>query len=164
MYKRLDDKYIKPCLLRENHVRDPKIIETYENLTERDALEFMKRNPTQFVESMSEIKGNGNQIAPNKMNDENFDEGDVVEGDQENNNYHQSQRDLDDSNIHHMLSENLFMPRNRVSNLYVHTAVSPCLVRLFEYQSAVLISVNFLFKSHYSSPTVLHNIQVYLNF
>ena len=38
MYKRLDDKYIKPCLLRENHVRDPKIIETYENLTERDAL------------------------------------------------------------------------------------------------------------------------------
>ena len=124
----------------------------------------MKRNPTQFVESMSEIKGNGNQIAPNKMNDENFDEGDVVEGDQENNNYHQSQRDLDDSNIHHMLSENLFMPRNRVSNLYVHTAVSPCLVRLFEYQSAVLISVNFLFKSHYSSPTVLHNIQVYLNF
>ena len=133
MYKRLDDKYIKPCLLRENHVRDPKIIETYENLTERDALEFMKRNPTQFVESMSEIKGNGNQIAPNKINDENFDEGDVVEGDQENNNYHQSQRDLDDSNIHHMLSENLFMPRNRVSNLYVHTTVSPCLVRLFEY-------------------------------
>ena len=94
----------------------------------------MKRNPTQFVESMSEIKGNGNQIAPNKINDENFDEGDVVEGDQENNNYHQSQRDLDDSNIHHMLSENLFMPRNRVSNLYVHsTTVSPYLVRLFEY-------------------------------
>ena len=93
--------------------------------------EFMKRNPTQFVESMSEIKGNGNQIAPNKINDENFDEGDVVEGDQENNNYHQSQRDLDDSNIHHMLSENLFMPRNRVSNLYVHTTVSPCFSEAF---------------------------------
>ena len=50
MYKRIDQKYIKPCLLRENHFKDPKIIETFENLTNKDALEFMKRNPTQFVE------------------------------------------------------------------------------------------------------------------
>ena len=49
MYKRFDQKYIKPCLLRENHFRDPKIIETYENLTNKDAIEFMKRNPTQFA-------------------------------------------------------------------------------------------------------------------
>lgn len=49
MYKRMDQKYIKPCLLRENHFRDPKIIETYENLTNKDAIEFMKRNPTQFT-------------------------------------------------------------------------------------------------------------------
>ena len=51
MYKRLDDKYIKPCLLRENHVRDPKIIETYENLTERDALGKKERRP-KIVESV----------------------------------------------------------------------------------------------------------------
>ena len=51
MYKRLDDKYIKPCLLRENHVRDPKIIETYENLTERDALGKKERSP-KIVESV----------------------------------------------------------------------------------------------------------------
>ncbi len=50
MYKRLDDKYIKPCLLRDNHYKDPKIIETYENLAEREALEFMRKNPTQFAE------------------------------------------------------------------------------------------------------------------
>lgn len=49
MYKRIDQKYIKPCILRENYFRDPKIIETYENLTNKDALEFMKRNPTQFA-------------------------------------------------------------------------------------------------------------------
>ena len=29
--------------------------------------------------------------------------------------YNLNQRDLDDTNIHHVLSENLFMPRNRVS-------------------------------------------------
>ena len=43
------DKYIKPCLLRENHFRDPKIIETYENLTNKDAIEFTKKNPGQFT-------------------------------------------------------------------------------------------------------------------
>merc|ERR1719232_538862 len=31
MYKRLDDRYIKPWMLRENHsIKDPKIIETYQ--------------------------------------------------------------------------------------------------------------------------------------
>ena len=49
MYKYLDTKYIKPCLLRDNQYRDPKIIETFENLTNKDAVEFMKRNPTQFA-------------------------------------------------------------------------------------------------------------------
>ena len=49
MYKYFDTKYIKPCLLRENQYRDHKIIETFENLTNRDAVEFMKRNPTQFA-------------------------------------------------------------------------------------------------------------------
>ena len=53
MYKRIDQKYIKPCLLRENHFRDPKIIETFENLTNKDAMEFMKRNPTQVLHSMT---------------------------------------------------------------------------------------------------------------
>lgn len=49
MYKHIDTKYIKPCLLRENHYRDPKIIETFENITNKEAVEFMKRNPTQFA-------------------------------------------------------------------------------------------------------------------
>ena len=54
MYKRIDQKYIKPCLLRENHFRDPKIIETFENLTNKDAMEFMKRNPTQVLHTRHE--------------------------------------------------------------------------------------------------------------
>ena len=65
MYKRLDDKYIKPCLLRENHFKDPKIIETYENLTERDALEFMKRNPAHF----SELAGSKTMADLNALSD-----------------------------------------------------------------------------------------------
>ena len=59
MYKYLDTKYIKPCLLRDNQYRDPKIIETFENLTNKDAVEFMKRNPTQFAGLKSGENGGG---------------------------------------------------------------------------------------------------------
>ena len=136
MYKRLDDKYIKPCLLRENHFKDPKIIETYENLTERDALEYMKRNPTHFTENFNSINGNGggggsgsngnlattanagrgtnNAIVDHLHLDENLE--------------HQNHsKDVDESNMHHMLSENLFMPRNKVS-IYLLTYVNVFLV------------------------------------
>ena len=124
MYKRLDDKYIKPCLLRENHFKDPKIIETYENLTERDALEFMKRNPTQFAElagskTMVELNefantttkkdSNANSPIIDTLNHANLDPKEV--------HYNQSQKDMDETRIHHMLSENLFMPRNQPRKL-----------------------------------------------
>jgi len=124
MYKRLDDKYIKPCLLRENHFKDPKIIETYENLTERDALEFMKRNPTQFAEmagsktmlelnELSKTKQDNNTKSPtvhaDTFNHANRDPKEV--------HYSQSRKDMDETRIHHMLSENLFMPRNQPRKL-----------------------------------------------
>ena len=65
MYKYFDTKYIKPCLLRENNYRDPKIIETFENLTNKDAVEFMKRNPTQFagLKSMAEMAESNSNAA-----------------------------------------------------------------------------------------------------
>lgn len=122
MYKRLDDKYIKPCLLRENHFKDPKIIETYENLTERDALEFMKRNPTQFAElagsktmvelnELAKTKDDSNANTPihNTFNHANRDPKEV--------HYSQSRKDMDETRIHHMLSENMFMPRNQPRKL-----------------------------------------------
>ena len=123
MYKRLDDKYIKPCLLRENHFKDPKIIETYENLTERDALEFMKRNPTQFAElagsktmvdlnelAIKEQDSNANSpVQESSFNHANRDPKEV--------HYNHSQRDMDETKSHHMLSENLFQARNQPSKL-----------------------------------------------
>ena len=53
-YKYFDNKYIKPCLLRENHVKDPKIIETYQNITTNEIEEMMRRNP----QSISDMKTN----------------------------------------------------------------------------------------------------------
>ena len=122
MYKRLDDKYIKPCLLRENHFKDPKIIETYENLTERDALEFMKRNPTQFAElAGSKTMVELNELAKTK-DDSNetsniHDTFNHANRDPKEVHYNQSQKDMDETRIKHMLSENLFMPRNQPRKL-----------------------------------------------
>jgi len=124
MYKRLDDKYIKPCLLRENHFKDPKIIETYENLTERDALEFMKRNPTQFAE----LAGSKTMVELNELSKEKTKEVVNVSSpvhkpfnhanrDPKEIHYSQSQKDMDETRIKHMLSENLFMPRNQPRKL-----------------------------------------------
>lgn len=117
IYKRLDDKYIKPCLLREIRSKDPKIIETFENLNERDALEFVKRNPTQFAElagsktmaELSEMAGSNGTGNGNNYNHANPDPKEI--------HYNQTQKDLDETRIHHMLSENLFMPRNRPRKL-----------------------------------------------
>ena len=118
MYKRIDDRYIKPWMLRENHsIKDPKIIETYENLTERDVLEFRKRNPTQFAElagsrTFTELnKLNGGESSA-KASATNLTSAatEIPEVDPQNMAYKQTQEDLDETKIHHMLSENLFMP------------------------------------------------------
>lgn len=119
MYKRLDDKYIKPCLLRENHFKDPKIIETFENLNERDALEFVKRNPTQFAElagskTIAELSEMADITGNEAHNGNNFTHANV---DPKEIHYNQTPKDLDETRIHHMLSENLFMPRNRPRKL-----------------------------------------------
>ena len=56
MYKHIDNKYIKPCLLRENHVKDPKIIETYHHITNQEVEEMMKNNPQSFSELKINLK------------------------------------------------------------------------------------------------------------
>ncbi|XP_071749910.1 sodium/hydrogen exchanger 3 isoform X2 [Lepeophtheirus salmonis] len=113
-YKRFDAKYIKPCLLRDNHAMDHKIIETFENLTNKDVAEYMKRNPTQFA-GLSNMDG-ANPIAPSLTEGQSM----STAGDNWNNNldlkecsYTTSMKDMTETKIHHVLSENLFMPRAR---------------------------------------------------
>ena len=137
MYKRFDDKYIKPWLLRENNFKDPKIIETYENLTERDALEFLKRNPTQFEElagskTIVDLNELAKKPSTNKTKEQDSNANSPVEDssfshanlDPKEVHYNHSQRDMDETKSHHMLSENLFQARNQPSKLsYGHQAI-----------------------------------------
>lgn len=136
-YKRFDDKYIKPWLLRENNFKDPKIIETYENLTERDALEFLKRNPTQFEElagskTIVDVNELAKDPSTNKTKEQDSKTNSHVEDssfshanrDPKEVHYNQSQRDMDETESHHTLSENLFQARNQPSKLsYSHNAI-----------------------------------------
>lgn len=112
MYKRLDDKYIKPCLLRENQFKDPKIIETYTKLKQGDIEEMMRKNPTEFA-ALAGSKTVAEQLG--EMSNGSHTQ--QVTIDPKELHYSQTQKDLDETKIHHMLSENLFLPRNRPRKL-----------------------------------------------
>lgn len=59
-FKRFDNKFIRPYLLRNHQGAEPKILETYSKLTMKDAMEYIRRNASTIgnisgTESMSAI-------------------------------------------------------------------------------------------------------------
>jgi len=111
MYKHIDNKYIKPCLLRENHVKDPKIIETYHHITNQEVEEMMKNNPQSFSELKINLKESKsistifNSSQTNLAHVENLDMKEI--------NFNQSRKDLTEAKIHHMLTEVMARPQLR---------------------------------------------------
>lgn len=109
MYKHLDNKYIKPCLLRENHVKDPKIIETYQTITNNEVEEYMKKNPKSITDlkSKDELKESKSistifNTSQTVAHVENLDMKEI--------NFNQSKKDLTEAKIHHLLSEEMSKP------------------------------------------------------
>lgn len=59
-FKRFDNRFIRPYLLRKYQGAEPKILETYSKLAMKDAMEYMRRNASTVgnisgTESMSAI-------------------------------------------------------------------------------------------------------------
>lgn len=59
-FKRFDNRFIRPYLLRNHQGAEPKILETYSKLAMKDAMEYMRRNASTIgnisgTESMSAI-------------------------------------------------------------------------------------------------------------
>jgi len=117
-FKQIDNRYIRPCLIREHKAHEPKILETYSKLTMRDAMEFMRRNGSTVLgagpagESMAVLFRN--YTANNLQNSGsvsqidqgwNLDIGELA--------YSPSARDLSDAKVHHMLSEESWKPYRR---------------------------------------------------
>lgn len=110
-FKRFDNRFIRPYLIKNLQGPEPKILETYSKLTMRDAMDYMRRNPSTIgqmsgTESMSALFRNYTGVfggSPSFSNLENSTRNlDMQELD-----YNPSKKDLTDAKIHHLLSEEL---------------------------------------------------------
>ena len=93
-FKRFDNRYIRPLLIRNHQAHEPKILETFSKLTMKDAMEKLKTG-SKCSESMAVYYRN---YTSQKENQEwNFDIEELV--------YSPSGKDLLDAKIHHLLPE-----------------------------------------------------------
>lgn len=125
-FKRFDNRFIRPYLLRKYQGAEPKILETYSKLAMKDAMEYMRRNASTVgnisgTESMSAIfrnytTGNINGNLSGTLNGStSFSQLDSSTWniDMQELEYNPSKKDLTDAKIHHLLAEELCKPYRR---------------------------------------------------
>nr|CAH7763127.1 unnamed protein product [Callosobruchus chinensis] len=130
-FKRFDNRFIRPYLLRNHQGAEPKILETYSKLAMRDAMEYMRRNASTIgnisgTESMSAIfrnytnagNLNGRCDLDQTVTGSSFSQLDSSTWniDMQELEYNPSRKDLTDAKIHHLLAEELVKPYRRVSH------------------------------------------------
>ncbi|XP_015431274.1 PREDICTED: probable Na(+)/H(+) antiporter nhx-9 [Dufourea novaeangliae] len=117
-FKRFDNKFIRPYLVRDHYGAEPKILETYSKLAMKDALDYIRRNASTIgnisgTESMSAIfrnysntgQFNGSPSCSQLEAGWNIDPQELE--------YNPSKKDLTDARIHHLLAEELCKPYKR---------------------------------------------------
>ncbi|GFG35182.1 hypothetical protein Cfor_12756, partial [Coptotermes formosanus] len=125
-FKRFDNRFIRPYLLRNYQGAEPKILETYSKLAMKDAMEYMRRNASTIgnisgTESMSAIfrnytAGNINGNLSGTLNGStSFSQLDSSTWniDMQELEYNPSKKDMTDARIHHLLAEELCKPYRR---------------------------------------------------
>ncbi|XP_023946417.2 sodium/hydrogen exchanger 3 isoform X4 [Bicyclus anynana] len=117
-FKRFDNRFIRPFLLRNYQGAEPKILETYSKLAMKDAIEYMQRNASTIgnisgAESMSAIFKN--YTSANFNGSPSFSQLDTSTWniDMQELEYNPSKKDLTDARIHHLLAEELCKPYRR---------------------------------------------------
>ncbi|XP_060520651.1 sodium/hydrogen exchanger 3 isoform X2 [Cylas formicarius] len=118
-FKRFDNRFIRPYLMRNHQSAEPKILETYSKLAMRDAMEYMRRNASTIgnisnTESMSAIFRNytssGNLNGSSSLSQIDSSTWNI---DMQELEYNPSKKDLTDAKIHHLLAEELVKPYRR---------------------------------------------------
>ncbi|XP_034186248.1 na[+]/H[+] hydrogen exchanger 2 [Osmia lignaria lignaria] len=117
-FKRFDNKFIRPYLVRNHYGAEPKILETYSKLAMKDAMDYIRRNASTIgnisgTESMSAIfrnysntgQFNGSPSCSQLDTGWNIDLQELE--------YNPSKKDLTDARIHHLLAEELCKPYKR---------------------------------------------------
>ncbi|XP_050499593.1 sodium/hydrogen exchanger 3 isoform X3 [Diabrotica virgifera virgifera] len=140
-FKRFDNHFIRPYVLRNHQGAEQKILETYSKLAMRDAMEYMRRNASTIgnisgTESMSAIFKNYTAGNINSRSGTDSDEplrestsfsqldSSTWNIDMQELEYNPSKKDLTDAKIHHLLAEELGKPYRRHSrrgNLITHS-------------------------------------------
>ncbi|RZF39494.1 hypothetical protein LSTR_LSTR001015 [Laodelphax striatellus] len=130
MFKRFDNRFIRPYLLRDHQGAEPKILETYSKLAMKDAMDFMRRNASTIgnisnTESMSAIfrnytagnlngrYNNSSLVFPRSFSQLDSSTWNI---DMQELEYNPSKKDLTDARIHHLLAEELCQPCRRVGH------------------------------------------------
>ncbi|XP_063382397.1 sodium/hydrogen exchanger 3 isoform X4 [Cydia fagiglandana] len=117
-FKRFDNKFIRPFLLRNYQGQEPKILETYSKLAMKDAIEYMQRNASTIgnisgAESMSAIFKNYTNTNFNASPSFSQLDSSTWNIDMQELEYNPSKKDLTDARIHHLLAEELCKPYRR---------------------------------------------------
>ncbi|KPJ07272.1 Sodium/hydrogen exchanger 3 [Papilio machaon] len=117
-FKRFDNRFIRPFLLRNYQGAEPKILETYSKLAMRDAIEYMQRNASTIgnisgAESMSAIFKNYTNANFNGSPSFSQLDSSTWNIDMQELEYNPSKKDLTDARIHHLLAEELCKPYRR---------------------------------------------------
>nr|XP_032520921.1 sodium/hydrogen exchanger 3 isoform X1 [Danaus plexippus plexippus]XP_032520923.1 sodium/hydrogen exchanger 3 isoform X1 [Danaus plexippus plexippus]XP_032520924.1 sodium/hydrogen exchanger 3 isoform X1 [Danaus plexippus plexippus]XP_032520925.1 sodium/hydrogen exchanger 3 isoform X1 [Danaus plexippus plexippus]XP_032520926.1 sodium/hydrogen exchanger 3 isoform X1 [Danaus plexippus plexippus]XP_032520927.1 sodium/hydrogen exchanger 3 isoform X1 [Danaus plexippus plexippus] len=117
-FKRFDNRFIRPFLLRNYQGQEPKILETYSKLAMRDAIEYMQRNASTIgnisgAESMSAIFKNYTNANFNGSPSFSQLDSSTWNIDMQELEYNPSKKDLTDARIHHLLAEELCKPYRR---------------------------------------------------
>ncbi|XP_013190821.1 sodium/hydrogen exchanger 3 [Amyelois transitella] len=117
-FKRFDNRFIRPFLLRNYQGQEPKILETYSKLAMKDAIEYMQRNASTIgnisgAESMSAIFKNYTNTNFNGSPSFSQLDSSTWNIDMQELEYNPSKKDLTDAKIHHLLAEELCKPFRR---------------------------------------------------
>ncbi|XP_076370956.1 sodium/hydrogen exchanger 3-like [Tachypleus tridentatus] len=128
-FKHYNNKFIRPLLTRDHHVREPKIFETYSKLNITDAMNLVKRNNTmgsvtrndQNISLSSLIRSYTQSNLPRYLDGSGLSsqtvtsqsESSFVNLDMGELAYSPSYKDLADAELHHILSDSMFKPPRR---------------------------------------------------
>ncbi|XP_045107758.1 Na(+)/H(+) exchanger protein 2-like isoform X1 [Portunus trituberculatus] len=119
-FKRFNNKYLTPFLVRDKNVIEPKLLETYSNIKMHEAMEQMHNsyNSPQNIESFSNLLRNAASHPHVQRNNQGEWNLDVAELD-----YNPTLRDINDAKFHHLLSNDYRPVKKSRGSTYKRHAV-----------------------------------------
>ncbi|XP_042204792.1 probable Na(+)/H(+) antiporter nhx-3 isoform X2 [Homarus americanus] len=116
-FKRFNNKYLNPFLVREKNVVEPKFLETYSQIKMQEAMNYMATNGNSpsNIESFTTLLRNATTHPQNHQGEWNLDVGELQ--------YNPTVRDMNDAKFHHLLSNDYKPVKRHRGSTYKRHAV-----------------------------------------